>query len=167
MGTSFGHDFYATFFGKKGEEEAITYMTRVGIAATVLVSVALGYILPLSIIARATTIFFGLCSAVFLSSYAAGLFWKKATRTGAYASIVGGFVVWAIWTVFFKASEAVPLGISKFIFGDGVLLQAKASLTQLDSFFLALPVSIVLMIVVSYLTQPPADEEVEKAFKDI
>ncbi|MBU7004470.1 MAG: sodium:solute symporter family protein, partial [Theionarchaea archaeon] len=107
MGTSFGHDFYGAFLGKKGEAEAITYMTRVGIAATVLVSVGLGYILPMSIIARATTIFFGLCSAVFLSAYAGGLFWKKATRMGAFASITGGFIVWAIWTLFFKATEAV------------------------------------------------------------
>jgi SSS family solute:Na+ symporter len=167
MGTSFGHDFFGSFFGKGGEDEVTTYMTRVGIGITVLISVALGYILPFAVIARATTIFFGLCSAVFLSAYTAGLFWRRATRMGAYASIVGGFIVWAIWTVFFKASEAEPLGISKFLFGEGVLLEAKASLTQLDSFFIALPVSVALMIIVSLLTKPPADEEVDKAFEGL
>jgi SSS family solute:Na+ symporter len=167
MGTSFGHDFFRAFFAKGQGDERTVYMTRVGVALTVLVSVALGYILPFAVIARATTIFFGLCSGVFLSAYAAGLFWRKATKTGAYASVIGGFVTWAIWTVFFKASESEPLGICKAIFGKPVLLEAKASLTQLDSFFIALPVSIALMVIVSLLTKPPADEEVDKAFDGI
>ena len=167
MGTSFGHDFFGAWFAKGKSDERTIYMTRVGIAFTVLVSVGLGYVLPLSIIARATTIFFGLCSAVFLSAYTAGLFWKKATRMGALASIVGGFAIWGLWTAFFKVSEASPLGICKFIFGKSVLLQAKASMTQLDSFFIALPVSAILMIVVSLLTQKPPQEDIDKAFQKL
>jgi len=167
MGTSFGYDFFGAWIAGGRRDERTTYMTRVGIALTVLVSVSLGYVLPFSVIARATTIFFGLCSAVFLSAYTAALFWKRATRAGAYASVVGGFATWAIWTLFFKVTESSPLGLCKLIFDKPVLLQAKASLTFLDSFFIALPVSAVLMIVVSLATRKPPEEEIEKAFKNL
>lgn len=109
-------------------------MTRVGIAFTVLVSASLGYVLPFSVMARVTTIFFGLSSAVFLSACTTALFWKKATRAGAYASVVGGFATRAIWTLFFKSTESSPLGLCKPIFGKPVLLQARASLTFLEEF---------------------------------
>ncbi|HNR45061.1 MAG TPA: sodium:solute symporter family protein [Methanofastidiosum sp.] len=167
MGTSFGHDFYHVWVKNASEKINAVTVTKIGIGATVLVSLALGYMLPPAIIARGTTIFMGMCSAVFLPAYTGALFWKKSTRMGAIASMVGGFLSWIIWTLFFKASESEPLRICQWIFGKPVLLNAKASLTQLDPFFIAIPISIALMIIVSLMTKPPEKKLIDKAFKGL
>lgn len=167
MGTSFGHDFYHVWIKNSSEKINAVTATKVGIGATVLISLALGYILPPAVIARGTTIFMGMCSAVFLPAYTGALFWKRSTREGAIASMVGGFLSWLIWTLFFKVSESEPLRICNLIFGKSCLLNAKASLTQLDPFFIAIPIAVVLMVVVSFLTKPPEQKLIDKAFEGI
>ena len=167
MGTSFGHDFYHVWVKKSSEKINAITVTKIGIGATVLISLALGYILPPAVIARGTTIFMGMCSAVFLPAYTGALFWKKATRIGAIASMAGGFLSWLIWTLFFKVTESEPLRICQWIFGKPCLLNTKASLTQLDPFFIAIPVAVVLMILVSLLTKPPEKKFIDKAFKGL
>jgi len=167
MGTSFGHDFYHVWVKKSSEKINAVTATKIGIGATVLISLALGYILPPAVIARGTTIFMGMCSAVFLPAYTGGLFWRRSTRVGAIASMAGGFLTWLIWTLFFKVSESEPLRICQWIFGKPCLLNAKASLTQLDPFFIAIPIAVALMIIVSLLTQPPEKKLIDKAFEGL
>lgn len=167
MGTSFGHDFYHVWVKKASEKINAMNATKIGIGVTVLISLALGYILPPAIIARGTTIFFGMCSAVFLPAYTGALFWRKATRIGAIASMAGGLLSWLIWTLFFKVSESQPLRICQWIFGRPTLLHPSASLAQLDSFFIAIPIAVALMIIVSLLTKPPEKELIDKAFDGV
>lgn len=109
----------------------------------------------------------GMCSAVFLPAYTGALFWRRATRVGAIASMVGGFLSWLMWTLFFKVTESEPLRICQLIFGKPTLLNAKASLAQLDPFFIAIPISVALMIIVSILTKPPEKKLIDKAFKGL
>lgn len=158
MGTSIGHDFYRQYLmkGKSGKTVAIT---KLGIAVTILASVILAYGLPTSIIATATAIFFGLCTAAFLPMYAGALFWKRMTREGAIASLIVGTFSSLFWLVFVHAKEAAPLGISQILFGKATLL--TGTWTIVDPILVATPLSIIAAVVVSLVTNPPSKEHLE------
>ncbi|AEH60853.1 Na+/solute symporter [Methanosalsum zhilinae DSM 4017] len=158
MGTSIGHDFYRSYLlnGKAGRTVNIT---RLGIAVTILISVVFAYILPISIIARATAIFFGLCAAAFLPIYAGALFWKRMTREGAIAGLIVGTVSSLFWLTFVHAANAVPLGISEFIFSTETII--TGTWTLVDPILIATPLAAIAAVVVSLATEPPSDEHLE------
>ncbi len=161
MGTSIGHDFYRQFI-KKGEAGNTVNITRIGIAVTIIVSVVLAYILPISIIARATAIFFGLCAAAFLPIYAGALFWRRMTREGAIASLLVGTFSSLFWLTFVHATEAAPLGICNLIFGKDTIL--ASTWTVVDPILVATPLAIIAAIVVSLLTNPPSKEHLRDCY---
>ncbi len=162
MGTSIGHDFYREYLmkGKSGKTVAIT---KLGIAITILASVALAYILPTSIIATATAIFFGLCTAAFLPMYTGALFWKRMTKQGAIASLIVGTFSSLFWLIFVHAKEATPLGISQAIFGKATLL--TGTWTIVDPILIATPLSIIAAVVVSLATNPISKEHLEACYQ--
>jgi SSS family solute:Na+ symporter len=162
MGTSIGHDFYREFI-KKGELGQTINITRAAIAFTILASVILAYVLPISIIARATAIFFGLCAAAFLPMYTGALFWKRMTREGAVASLLVGTFSSLFWLAFVHSSEAVPLGISKAIFGVDTIL--TGTWTVVDPILVATPIAFVVAIVVSLMTKPTPQEHLDVCYK--
>ncbi|WP_406657689.1 sodium:solute symporter family protein [Methanolobus sp. ZRKC2] len=162
MGTAIGHDFYREFI-KKGDIGQTVNITKIAIAFTILVSVILAYILPISIIARATAIFFGLCAAAFLPTYAGALFWKRMTREGAIASLLVGTFASLFWLGFVHAKEAVPLGISKALFGVDTLL--TGTWTVVDPILVATPLAFIAAIVVSLATKPIPMDHLENCFE--
>ncbi len=162
MGTSFGHDFYREFIMKGRIGKTIT-ITRLAIAATIIVSVILAYILPPGIIARATAIFFGLCAAAFLPMYTGAIFWKRMTREGAIASLLVGTFGSLFWLTFVHAKEAAALGISQALFGVDTLL--TGTWTVVDPILVATPLAFVVAIVVSLMTEPASQEHIDRCFK--
>lgn len=164
QGTAVGRDVYETLVGVRGGRSIL--ITRIGIIIAVVVAVILGYLLPPSIIAPGTAIFFGLCAAAFLPMYACALFWKRATRAGAIAGLVTGTFVSLFWLVFVHQKEAVPLGIAKMILGRDVLISAMPW-PVVDPIVVALPLAFLVTVAVSLATQPPKAEHVEKCFEGI
>ncbi|WP_406669899.1 sodium:solute symporter family protein [Methanolobus sp. ZRKC4] len=162
MGTAIGHDFYRQYL-KKGELGQSINITRAGIAITIIASVILAYVLPISIIARATAIFFGLCAAAFLPMYAGALFWKRMNRQGATASLLVGTFSSLLWLTFVHAKEASALGISKALFGVDTIL--TGTWTVIDPILIATPVAIIVAVVVSLLTKPDAQEHIDACFE--
>ncbi|MCQ6963349.1 sodium:solute symporter family protein [Methanolobus chelungpuianus] len=161
MGTAIGHDFYREFL-KKGELGQTINITRLAIAVTILISVVLAYTLPISIIATATAIFFGLCAASFLPMYVGALFWKRMTREGAIASMLVGAFGSLFWLLFVHAKEAVPFGLSQAIFGKATLL--SGTWTIIDPIIVATPLAFLTAVVVSLLTKPVPQEHLERCF---
>ncbi|MDP2215750.1 MAG: sodium:solute symporter family protein [Methanolobus sp.] len=161
MGTAIGHDFYREYV-KKGELGQAINVTKIAIPVTILISVVLAYILPISIIATATAIFFGLCAASFLPMYTGALFWKRMTREGAIASMLVGAFSSLFWLLFVHAKEAVPFGLSQAIFGKATLL--SGTWTVVDPIIIATPLAFLTAIVVSLLTKPISQEHLEKCF---
>ncbi len=167
MGTSFGRDFLEVGF--KVHAKNATAVTRLAMIAGILVSTFLAWGLPKffetgsAIVATGTAIFFGICAAAFLPAYFSALYWKRATRAGAIASFLGGLAVSAFWLVFIHAKEAVPLGICKALFGVPTLA-GSSILSQVDPIVISLPVSALLMIVVS-LAGKVSNEETKTLFE--
>lgn len=125
-------------------------LNRLAIIAGLIISVYLALKLPISIIAVATAIFFGICAATFLPAYTAALFWPKATKTGIIASMVIGFITSILWMVFVHAKEATALGISNLLFGRSTLLEFPWIFV--DPIVIGLPISALVLVLVSYLT---------------
>lgn len=164
MGTAIGHDFYRQYV-KKGNISHTVDVTKIGIALTILASVVLAYVLPISIIAPATAIFFGLCAAAFLPMYIGAIFWKRMTKEGAIASMLVGTFSSLSWLAFVHAKEAAPLGISQALFGKATLL--TGTWTMVDPILVATPLAMLTGIVVSLFTSPIAKEHLEKCFDKI
>src|SRR5574344_1855612 len=149
MGSALGQDVYGVY--KKRPDLNHKLIIRLGVLVSILFSYIICYMLPDSIIARATSIFMGLCAIVFLPAYFCALYWKKATSKG---------VIWSMWLgtfstifcmLFMHAKEAEAFGICKAIFGSSVLFDNDIKLV--DPILFALPVSCITIVVASLLTQ--------------
>ena len=162
MGTAIGYDVYQQSL-MKGKSTATVHVTRLGIIFTILVSVILAYILPGSIIARATAMFMGLCTAAFLPLFAGALFWKRTTKAGATASLLVGSLSSLFWLTFVHAKEAIPLGICQAIFGKETLL--AGTWTVIDPIVIATPLSLIVLIAVSLMTPQFSPDFLKKAFR--
>jgi len=163
MGTAIGYDFYQNGLMKGKSSSSTVHVTKIGIVFTIVVAVILAYILPVSIIARATAMFMGLCTSAFLPLYIGALFWKRTTKAGATASLVIGSISSLFWLVFVHAKEAVPLGICQAIFGKETLLTGTWPLV--DPIMIATPLSFLVLIVVSLMTPRFSPEFLKKAFR--
>ncbi|WNY26917.1 sodium:solute symporter family protein [Methanolapillus ohkumae] len=161
MGTAVGYDLIRNGILRGKSAHTILY-TRIGIVITIIIAVILAFELPGSIIARATAIFMGMCTAAFLPMYAGALFWPRMTKIGAYASFSVGFFVSVFWYVFVHAAEAVPIGICQDLFGVPTLL--SGTWAYVDPILIATPLSIIVAIVVSLMTKPPAQKMVDDLF---
>ncbi|RYD05579.1 hypothetical protein N752_09540 [Desulforamulus aquiferis] len=113
IGTSLCHDLY---------NQSSINSNRMAILVALAGSVVLSLKLPGSIIAVATAIFFGVCAATFLPAYTAALFWPRATKTGAIASMVVGLSSSIMLMAFVHAKEATALGLSNLMFGKPTLV---------------------------------------------
>jgi SSS family solute:Na+ symporter len=150
MGTAIGVDVLSNVMKTKPS----VMINRVGVLIMLVVSVLLAYVMPGSIIARATAMFMGLCAAAFLPAYAQALFSKSPSPRGAKYSLVVGAVAWFLWTAFVHIAESKPLGISLLLFGKDAVLGSPW--TVLDPLFIALPLSTLTLAVFWYIDRQVA-----------
>jgi SSS family solute:Na+ symporter len=164
-GTCLGRDFYAK--GMRFRRGGEVFTTKLGVALTIIATVLWGLVLPPSSIVVATAFFFGLCAASFLPAYLLGLYWKGVTRAGAIASMVGGFCVSLLWTIFFHY-----LGMAAFFGQANLAVNADPFswlwlLQYVDPIVIALPISFALCIWVSLQTKRMPKEHLNRCFKYI
>ena len=160
-GSSLGYDLCRTLLGEKVDSRKIT---RYGIILGVIASITVAYTFPANIVARGTAIFFGVCAASFLPVYWAALYWKRATLSGVWASIITGAAVSIFGLTFLHRSESAALGICKKLFGCDELISAYPW-PFVDTFVYSLPLAIIVLVVVSLLTKAPETEHLNKCFK--
>jgi len=161
LGTSIGRDVFEQL--GKGKVDSVR-VTRLGIVAGIVVAVVISYLNPGTgfIIARATAIFFGLCASAFLPTFLAALFWKRATKAGAISSMVVGALVTGFWLLLVKTKEAAALGIVfKVTGGKNSILAGKGNWSVVDPVVIALPISMLVLVVVSLMTKKFAKEHVD------
>ena len=164
LGTAIGRDVFEQV--GKGRTDSVR-ITRVGIVVGIVIAVIISYLNPGGgfIIARATAIFFGLCASAFLPAFLAALFWKRATRVAAIASMIVGTVVTCFWLLLVKTAEASALGlVMKLTGGKTSILAGQGNWHVVDPLVVALPISALVLIVVSLLTRPLAKEHLDYCF---
>ena len=163
MGTGIGRDVWEQLTGSHGKSISVT---RIGIIIGIIIAVILShYARGGYIIARATAIFFGLCASAFLPAFIGGLFFKRVTKSAAVASMIVGFVVTAFWLLLVKGAEADAVGLVYKITGDkNSILAAYPNWPNVDPLVIALPLSLLTMIVVSMFTKAPEAQHVARCF---
>ena len=164
QGTALGRDIYETVTNSKRGSSVM--VARIGIVIAVIIAVILGFILPGSIVAVGTSIWFGITAAAFLSIYTAALYWKKATKIGVIAGLVSGTLASFFWLVFQYKKSAEALGISQAITGHPVLI-TTSPWPSVDPILIGLPIAAIVTIVVCLITKPPSKEHVDKCFNGI
>ncbi|MDD4730323.1 MAG: sodium:solute symporter family protein [Desulfovibrio sp.] len=167
-GTSLGRDVIEHGLFRRSVGTART--SRLGVGVTILATLVWAWVLPGSVIARATAFFFGLCAASFLPVYLLGLYWKGMTRTGAKAAMLGGFGVSMLWLLFVHEKEAAAIGLCRWLTGESTLVAGAVpgswlwSLQWVDPNVVALPVGFFLALAVSWATQPLRPEHLERCW---
>ena len=104
MGASFGADIFPKLGHRKNANS--TMGVRIGVLCSILVSYIIWYTLSAGGIARGTALFMGSCAATFLPAYFCSLFWKKATKEGALASLWTGALASLFAMLFLHKAEA-------------------------------------------------------------
>ncbi|MDH6312553.1 SSS family solute:Na+ symporter [Parabacteroides sp. PFB2-10] len=150
MGGAFGADIFPKLGRRKGENSSIG--VRTGVLFAILLSYIICYVLSANIIARGTALFMGVCAATFLPAYFCALYWKKATRQGALASLGVGAFASIFCMVFLHKAEAAPIGLCNWLFGKEVLIDVYPWFA-IDPIVFALPLSVLTIIIVSLTTQ--------------
>lgn len=156
MGTSLSRDVVAT----RGQNSTIL-TTRLGVIIGIVLAVIISYYGrpdPSSprpdrfglFIARATSIFFGLCVSTFLPAFVGGLYFKRMTKAAAIASMIVGFFVTAFWLTFIFASTVGDIGLLGWLTGKKSLLGGTWQVV--DAVVIALPASILTAVAAQMLT---------------
>jgi len=145
MGAALGADILPEVRKDKSKK---SLGVRFGVFCSLLISYAVCYALSANIIARGTALFMGLCAATFLPAYFCSLYWKKATKAGALASLWTGAMTSLFCMVFLHKAEAAPIGICKALFGRDILVDVYPWFA-VDPILFALPLSTAAIILVS------------------
>ncbi|MBN1109182.1 MAG: sodium:solute symporter family protein [Methanomassiliicoccales archaeon] len=157
MGSAAGHDIWvhvrkAKFWPEsvRGTDEDASKLrvNKIGTGVMILISLGLAFIMPGSIIARATAMFMGLCAAAFLPAYTLALFSKRPSLLAAKASLVVGALSWFIWTAFVHIKESSVLGLANVLTGQDAVLGFPW--TVLDPLIVSLPASVIALVVGVY-----------------
>jgi len=167
LGTAIGRDVLSAgrpVVGKGGTNREIV-VTKIGIVVGLVVTVILSYELGENVIARATSIFFGLMASCFLAPYTAAIYWKRLTRKGALAGMLAGLGM-SFFTFFFThGAEAKTFGLAKLLLGRDVLLPGNFAFV--DPLIISLPVSVAATVLTSLATRVENPETVKKSFEGI
>jgi len=123
--------------------------SQIGTALMIIISVILAYVMPGSIIARATAMFFGLCASAFLPAYVHGLYSRTPSVRAAKVSLLVGAVSWFTWTAFVHVKESQVLGISEFFFGKPAILDGAWQVV--DPLIVSLPVAVISLVAVWFV----------------
>jgi len=152
MGTALICDIWG-----RGKECALSLRAnQAGLIVMIVASVLLAFVLPGSIIARATAMFMGLCASAFLPAFAVGIYAKSPSTKATLASMISGAAIWFLWTAFVHVAEAKPLGLCQALFGQASLLGLPWSV--IDPLVIALPVSCIVMAVMQKLCEKEAED---------
>jgi SSS family solute:Na+ symporter len=167
IGTSFGRDVFSKtrYDADYKEEKSIKGVasTKIGILIGVILSFVLGLFLPISIVARATSLFFGICAATFLPMYILGLFWKRANKAGAFTGMIVGLITSLFWMLFIHEANSKMIGLVKLLTGKTTLLGAPWS--TMDPIVIAFPLAFLVTLIVTLFTRPMPKEMIEKVFR--
>lgn len=168
IGTAAGRDLYERLGDKGQAREPSILVMRLAVVAGLLIAVTISYMVRQEyVIARFTAIFFGLCAASFMPAYVGGLFSRRVTRAGAFASMLVGMGVSLFWLLLVKAKEASAIGLVQLVTGGKTsILADHPNWPSVDPIVIALPIAALTLILVSALTRAPDAEHLDRCFPE-
>ncbi|HJJ36950.1 MAG TPA: sodium:solute symporter family protein [Methanocorpusculum sp.] len=141
MGTTLGGDIFARMKGVRYSIRA----NQIGIVVMMIASVILAVMMPGSIIARATAMFMGLCTAALLPAFVHGITSKNPSYLAAKWSMTAGAGGWLLWAVFCHLAESKMLGLCHALFGEDSLVSSPWC--YLDPLVVGVVLSVTILLV--------------------
>ena len=166
IGTAFAKDVFRKYdysSNDRAVDAKLIWYAKIGIIIGIVISVVLGFYLPISIVARGTALFFGICAASFLPVYVFALFWKGSTRAGAISGMVSGITLSLFWMLFVHTAESKPIGLANLIFGKDAIF--GAAIGNVDAIFIAFPAAFLITWIVSLASKKMPAELIEKTYR--
>ncbi len=134
-------DVYGTFVDRHKNQQTTMLLMRIFCAVFVALSLWIA-MSKIDVIVNLMVMSWGSLAGVFMAPYIYGLFWKRTTKAGVYAGIITGLL--SAFTLFWAwGSPGVPVAGAITMF---------------------LPM--IVVPVVSWMTKPPSEEIVKKAFNE-
>ena len=135
IGSGAGSDLYHGFINPKASEKQVMRVTQISTYALGLISAVLCFAPIFQVgIYQVTWIAWSVLSPAFIPLIIGGLYWKRGTKEGAYASLIVGSITGFAWYY---------------------LLQER---TNIHTFFAAIVLATVAYVVVSLMTKEPPKE---------
>ena len=150
IGVAGGYDLWSLIESRKKKMAVDSKSIRVNRIVTVVVLVLVivyCYLMPASIIAKATSLFMGMSACALLPAFVMALHSKKPRRDAALASIIVGTASYLFWALFINTGMSVFVPICKWITGNAVLFP-DSLLAYVDPLIVALPLSTLTMLAV-------------------
>ena len=135
IGTTFSWDIYKNIFRPDASDHDVLRISRIAVFASGILTILL-VLNPPDILAFLIWMGIGTMLAVFAVPLLAGLYWRRATKEGALASMGVGLVAALVFAVISKYVAPLPMHFS----------------------FYALLCSIAAMVIASLLTKPVSDD---------
>ncbi|HNV94076.1 MAG TPA: sodium:solute symporter family protein [Methanofastidiosum sp.] len=135
IGSSVSWDIYKNLINPKAEDKTITNISRITVVVVAILTLYLA-IKPPQLLALLIWMGIGIMLSSFVMPLLAGLYWKRATREGAIASMGIGFATSIIFGFIHQYIVKLPMHFSMYSF----------------------VLSVIAMIVVSLLTKSPSEK---------
>ncbi len=116
IGSYVSWDVYKQFLNKDASEKAVTMLSRVAILAATIITLYLAWSNPPELLAWLIWMGIGVMLACFVAPLFAGLYWRRATREGAIASMIVGLVGVSIIS-YLQYTKVISLPIHPSMYG--------------------------------------------------
>jgi SSS family solute:Na+ symporter len=136
IGSYVSWDVYKQFVNKDASEKSITLLSRVAIGLSTVITLYLAWSNPPELLAWLIWMAIGVMLACFVTPLFAGLYWRRATREGALASMILGLV--GVFAFSYYAKFIAPMPMHPSIYGFAI--------------------SVAAMIIVSLATKKPSEK---------
>lgn len=140
LSSGISHDIVKNVMGRKLSEKEQLRLNRIAVLILGIIPIPFA-MFPTPLIQQIWINAACLIGSSFAVVTFLGLYWKRATKLGALASMLGGLLTASIWLILGN-----PFGI--------------------DPVYISLPVSLILMIIISLITKPVSKEALMPFFKD-
>jgi len=141
IANALSHDLYYKIIDPKAETKTRLIVARILLLGVGALGAFVASLKLTSILGAVAWAFDFACSGLFFP-LVLGIWWKRANRAGALAGMIGGFVAGSAYLYYVYFAGGTPwFGIDHLRFG-----------------MIGMPVSLVLMIVVSLMTEEPDEE---------
>jgi SSS family solute:Na+ symporter len=136
IGSYVSWDIYRQFINKDASEKTITLLSRIAILVSTVLTLYLAWAKPPELLAFLIWMAIGVMLACFVTPLFAGLYWRRATREGALASMIVGLIAVSAISYYGKYMTVLPMHPSMYAF----------------------VLSVATMIIVSLLTKKPSEK---------
>ncbi|AEA46536.1 sodium:solute symporter family protein [Archaeoglobus veneficus] len=127
IGSTVGWDIYKNVLKKTASDAEVTFVSRIAIVVTAVGTVLLA-LNPPKLLAFIIWMGIGIMLSTFVAPILLGLYWRRATKEGAIASMVLGFAASLLFGYWHKFVSPLPAHFSLFSFAISVFAMVAVSL---------------------------------------